>query len=161
MCQDPAEHSEPVASQGREGGCSSRGFAGGQQDWDTSWTGSAAPEGISALRGAEEAAQTFSSFPREKGRLGNPKTPALMTAWCPHGKEEGKWGERSYLYKQQQGSSPCLSSFYRNPNRKPFALEDGSSGRVGLWLPPGTGHHPHSPWPQHTAIYCSGVDSNH
>lgn len=24
----------------------------------------------------------------------------------------------------------------------------------------GTGHHPHSPWPQHTAIYCSGVDSN-
>lgn len=112
------------------------------------------------LRDAGEAAQTSSSFPREKGRLGNPKTPALMAPWCPHGKEARKWGERSYLCKHQHASFPCLSSFYINPNRKPFALEDGSLSRVGLWLLLGAGHHPHCPWPQHTAIYCSGVDSN-
>lgn len=126
----------------------------------SSWTGSAAPKGITVLRDAEEVAQTFSSFPREKGRLGNPKTPALMTPWCPHGKEERKWGECAYLCKQQHSSSPCLYIFYINPNRKPFAREDGSLGRVGLWLLPGTGHRPHSLRPQHTAIYCSRVDSN-
>lgn len=91
--------------------------------------------------------RTLPSFPGGKGSPGAPRclTCSPGAPLYPLGKEARKRGEHSYLCKQRHGSSPCLYSFYINPNRKPFAREDRSSSRVGLWLLPGTVPAPRGP----------------
>lgn len=104
-------------------------------------TGSAAPEGISVLRDAGEAAQTFSSFLREKGRLGNPKAPALhdsLVSTQEGGKEVGRellpvqtpaWLFSVFiqlLYKSQQ-ETICSGGWQLG--------QGGSLAPAGRWAP--------------------------
>lgn len=73
VCQDPARaHRDARLPRAVSEGAAAVALLEGSRTGTRpacSWTDSAAPEQHSVLRHAEETAQTFSSFPREKGNL--------------------------------------------------------------------------------------------